>query len=253
MSTVADSPLERVRRHLVGLKMPRALETLASTLARIEQAEMLMLEAIEARLGEEFTTRQTRRTSASQDRAADHHQDAGQLRLQLPAFARPQSRAGAGSARLPRAVATRPFSGAAGNWAKAIWPWPSAWRRRRLARACTSPRSLTLRGGPEGRTRPQRPAGALPVAGIACWWSTRSGLSAGRHQRRQSVLPAGECVLRERCAMILTSNRWFTGAGRHLRRCGRRHGMPRPPAASRRRNRHRGQFVPSARARRPGA
>ena len=61
MSTPADSSLERVRRHLVGLKMPRALETLQDTLSRIEHGEISTLEAIEALLGEEFTTRQSRR------------------------------------------------------------------------------------------------------------------------------------------------------------------------------------------------
>ena len=61
MSTPADSSLERVRRHLVGLKMPRALETLQDTLSRIEHGEISTLEAIEALLGEELTTRQSRR------------------------------------------------------------------------------------------------------------------------------------------------------------------------------------------------
>jgi DNA replication protein DnaC len=61
MSTSTDSSLDRVRRHLVGLKMPRALETLQETLARIERGELSTLEAIEALLGEELTTRQSRR------------------------------------------------------------------------------------------------------------------------------------------------------------------------------------------------
>jgi DNA replication protein DnaC len=61
MSTPADSSLERVRRHQVGLKMPRALETLQDTLSRIEHGEISTLEAIEALLGEELTTRQSRR------------------------------------------------------------------------------------------------------------------------------------------------------------------------------------------------
>jgi len=52
---------ERIRGHLVGLKMPRALETLQMTLARIEQGEISALEAIEALLGEEYTTRESRR------------------------------------------------------------------------------------------------------------------------------------------------------------------------------------------------
>jgi len=61
MSAPADGSLDRVRRHLVGLKMPRALETLQETLARIERGELSTLEAIEALLGEELTTRQSRR------------------------------------------------------------------------------------------------------------------------------------------------------------------------------------------------
>ena len=61
MSTPSDSSLDRVRRHLVGLKMPRALETLQDTLSRIEHGEISTLEAIEALLGEELTTRQSRR------------------------------------------------------------------------------------------------------------------------------------------------------------------------------------------------
>ena len=40
-------PMHVVRRHLVGLKMPRALETLQDTLTRIERGELSTLEAIE--------------------------------------------------------------------------------------------------------------------------------------------------------------------------------------------------------------
>jgi DNA replication protein DnaC len=52
---------ELIRRHLVGLKMPRALEALQTTLARIERGELSALEAIETLLGEEYTTRESRR------------------------------------------------------------------------------------------------------------------------------------------------------------------------------------------------
>jgi DNA replication protein DnaC len=41
--------------------MPRALEALQTTLARIEQGEVTALEAIEALLGEEYSTRESRR------------------------------------------------------------------------------------------------------------------------------------------------------------------------------------------------
>jgi len=52
---------ERIRRHLVGLRMPRALEALQMTLSRIEQGQVTALEAIEALLGEEYSTRESRR------------------------------------------------------------------------------------------------------------------------------------------------------------------------------------------------
>lgn len=60
-SAVGDSVLERIRAHLVGLKMPRALETLDQTLRGIERGELSTLEAIEVLLAEELTTRQSRR------------------------------------------------------------------------------------------------------------------------------------------------------------------------------------------------
>jgi hypothetical protein len=43
------------------LKIPRDLEALQTTLSRIEQGEVTALEAIEALLGEEYTTRESRR------------------------------------------------------------------------------------------------------------------------------------------------------------------------------------------------
>jgi DNA replication protein DnaC len=59
--TVPGNTTERIRRHLVGLKMPRALEALQMTLSRIEQGEVTALEAIETLLGEECNTRESRR------------------------------------------------------------------------------------------------------------------------------------------------------------------------------------------------
>ena len=53
--------LDRVRRHLVRLNMPRALETLDATLRGLEQGELSILEALEHLLGEELTMRETRR------------------------------------------------------------------------------------------------------------------------------------------------------------------------------------------------
>lgn len=61
MSSIPASPIERIKRHLVGLKMPRALEALDATLHRLEQGESSVLDALETLLGEELTTRETRR------------------------------------------------------------------------------------------------------------------------------------------------------------------------------------------------
>lgn len=61
MSASTPNTTDRIRRHLVGLKMPRALEALQTTLSRIEQGEVTALEAIEALLGEEYSTRESRR------------------------------------------------------------------------------------------------------------------------------------------------------------------------------------------------
>jgi hypothetical protein len=40
------APLERIRRHLVGLRMPRALKTLDATPLRVEHGETSTLEAL---------------------------------------------------------------------------------------------------------------------------------------------------------------------------------------------------------------
>jgi DNA replication protein DnaC len=61
MNSVPGSTLERIRRYMVGLRMPRALEALDITLKRFEQGDTTMLEVLETLLGEEFTTRETRR------------------------------------------------------------------------------------------------------------------------------------------------------------------------------------------------
>ncbi len=57
--------LERIRAHLVGLRMPRALEALDHTVQRLEQGEIGALEAIDALLGEEFGIRENRRIAVA--------------------------------------------------------------------------------------------------------------------------------------------------------------------------------------------
>src|SRR5260370_17676611 len=55
------SLLDRIRRTLVGLKMPRALELLDHTVRRLERGEASALEVIDALLAEELTLRESRR------------------------------------------------------------------------------------------------------------------------------------------------------------------------------------------------
>jgi DNA replication protein DnaC len=57
--------VDRIRRHLVGLKMPRALEVLDHVLRQLERGEIGAPEALEMVLGEELTLREGRRIKAA--------------------------------------------------------------------------------------------------------------------------------------------------------------------------------------------
>ncbi|HRI18075.1 MAG TPA: IS21-like element helper ATPase IstB [Burkholderiaceae bacterium] len=57
----APAVIDRVKRNLVGLRMPRALEILDVTLRGIERGETTALEAIDILLAEELTLRENRR------------------------------------------------------------------------------------------------------------------------------------------------------------------------------------------------
>ncbi|WP_302474482.1 ATP-binding protein [Sabulicella glaciei] len=57
--------LERVRRNLVGLRMPRALEVLDHVVRQVERGEMGTLEAVDALLAEELSLREGRRIKAA--------------------------------------------------------------------------------------------------------------------------------------------------------------------------------------------
>jgi DNA replication protein DnaC len=63
--TGAATTLESIRRSLVGLRMPRALEMLDATLRRIEQGEINSIEALDLLLLEELTVRESRRIKAA--------------------------------------------------------------------------------------------------------------------------------------------------------------------------------------------
>ena len=60
-----DAPLERIRRHLVSLRMPRALEALDAVVQQLERGQVGAIEAIDTLLAEEFTVREGRRIKAA--------------------------------------------------------------------------------------------------------------------------------------------------------------------------------------------
>lgn len=62
---VTPATLERVRQHLVGLRMPRALEALGGVVQQLERGETSALEAIEALLADELGWREGRRVKAA--------------------------------------------------------------------------------------------------------------------------------------------------------------------------------------------
>ena len=59
------APIERIRGHLVGLRMPRALETLDHVVQQLERGQVSAIEAIEVLLAEEITIRESRRIKAA--------------------------------------------------------------------------------------------------------------------------------------------------------------------------------------------
>ena len=60
-----DAPIERIRHHLVGLRMPRALEALGAVVEQLERGQIGAIEAIDTLLAEEFTAREGRRIKAA--------------------------------------------------------------------------------------------------------------------------------------------------------------------------------------------
>jgi DNA replication protein DnaC len=62
---LAAAPIERIRSHLVGLRMPRALETLDHIVQQLERGQISALEAMDLLLAEEITVRESRRIKAA--------------------------------------------------------------------------------------------------------------------------------------------------------------------------------------------
>jgi DNA replication protein DnaC len=65
VSAAGPATLDRIRRHLVGLRMPRALEVLEHLLRQLERGEISAIEAIDALLDEELSLREGRRVKAA--------------------------------------------------------------------------------------------------------------------------------------------------------------------------------------------
>jgi DNA replication protein DnaC len=61
----APAVLERVRQHLVQLKLVCSLEVLDDTMSRVEQGQLSVLEAIDVLLSDECANRETRRIKAA--------------------------------------------------------------------------------------------------------------------------------------------------------------------------------------------
>ena len=113
----APSTLDRIRRNLVGLKMPRALEVLEGTVRQIERGDITALEAIDALLSEELTLRQNRRVK---------------MGLMTARITAAKTLAGFDFAFQPStsSTGTKPcICSARPARAKATWPWRLGWRR----------------------------------------------------------------------------------------------------------------------------
>ena len=100
---IVPSILDRIRRTLVGLRMPRALEVLDQTVRQLERGEVSRAggDRHPARRGADRAREPARQDGADDGPALDH-QDAGRLRLLLPAVARPQPHPDPRPARLHR-------------------------------------------------------------------------------------------------------------------------------------------------------
>jgi len=59
------APIDRIRSHLVSLRMPRALEALDPVVQQLERGQVSAIEAIETLLAEELSIRETQRIKAA--------------------------------------------------------------------------------------------------------------------------------------------------------------------------------------------
>jgi hypothetical protein len=93
---IVPSVLDRIRKTLVGLKMPRALEVPDQTVRQLERGEASALEAIDTLFAEELTLRENRRVKVALQMRTDREKEACASIIVVAASA------GAWSCRRPR-------------------------------------------------------------------------------------------------------------------------------------------------------
>ena len=216
--------IDRIRRHLVGLKMPRALEALDAHVRRLEQGEIARAGSDRHLLGEELTLRENRRIKIAlrMARLATIKTLAGFDFSFQPSLDRNRILALA-AARLHRPQRGRPLPRPARHRQE-----PSRHRARRrggqgrqerLLRHAGRHRSASLaKAEREGRLRERIRFFCRPRAADR----RRDRLPAGRPRRRQPVLPARQRPLRARRDDPHLQPR-LRRMGRDLRRSRRRH------------------------------
>ena len=212
LRTAAVAAIDSIRHSLVGLKMPRALEMLDTTLRRIEQGEIDGIEALDQLLLEELTLRENRRIKTA-------------LRMaRLPPSRRspastsrssPRSTA-IGSWRSPNSTSsTAPRSSISSDRpapARAIWPRRSpsrpSGRKERLLLHARRPRRPLAKAEREGTLRER------------IRFFCRASLLVVDEIGYLPVVPGGGNLFfqlvnarYEKGAMILTSNRGFAEWG----------------------------------------
>ena len=159
----APAVIDRVKRNLVGLKMPRALEILDVTVRGIERGEIGAIEAIDALLTEELTLRENRRVKMALQMArlsAIKTLTGFDFAFQ-PSLDKNRILALAGLQFIDRAEA-RPPHRAARNRQDPSSAWRSASRRSKPAAASTSALSPTS-SPPSPRPNATAPARQDPL------------------------------------------------------------------------------------------
>ena len=186
----APAVIDRVKRNLVGLKMPRALEILDVTVRGIERGEITAIEAIDALLTEELTLRENRRVKMALQMAklsAIKTLTGFDFAFQ-PSLDKNRVMALAGLQFIDRAEAVHligpPGTGkthlSLALGVEAVKAWP-----QRLLQLPRRHRRLARQGRTRGRSARENPI-LLPLRPAHC---RRNRLPPGHSRRRQSVLP----------------------------------------------------------------